>query len=231
MAGTPEAELKRLEEELVKLAAFPREELEYIIREIGFSCSLCGRCCTKEYNGHVFLLAKDTARVKEFAKDAIVPAPGFPYSDAGGNFYVSGYALKTKENGDCIFLENNRCTIYEKRFAICRLYPYMLHREKDARGHLDWRMISGLGEHGSYENEIGDEDVRKIADDTFAYETGYLVQEILFHKFLLKTFAARGEKFVRRDHDARTRAFQKSGQAVVYVFDGEKFVREVVNAP
>lgn len=230
MAGTPDAELERLEAELEKLSAFPREELEEIIREIGFSCSLCGRCCTKEYNGHVFLLSEDTKRVKEFAPDAVMPAPDYPYSDAAGNFYVSGYALKTKPDGDCIFLENKRCTIYDRRFAICRLYPYMLHREKDARGHLDWRMISGLGEHGTYENEIPADEIRKIADDTFAYETAYLKQEIAFHRLLLETLKTRGEKFIRRDHDARTRAMKKSGHAVVFVFDGEKFVREEVNA-
>lgn len=230
MAGTPEAELVRLEAEFEKLAAFPREELKEIIRRIGFSCSLCGRCCTKEYNGHVFLLSADMARVKEFAPEAVEPAPDYPYSDSDGNFYVSGYALKTKENGDCIFLENNRCTIYDKRFAICRLYPYMLHREKDARGHLDWRMISGLGEHGTYENTIADEEIEKIADETFAYESAYLKQEIAFHRLLLETFASRGEKFVRRDHDARARALKKTGHAIVFTFDGEKFVREETDA-
>ena len=228
MAGTPDAELSRLKSELAQLKAFPREELEEIIRELGFSCSLCGKCCTKPYNGHVFLLSSDTESLKTFSPESLEPAPDFPYSDADGNFYVSGYALKTKPNGDCVFLENNRCTIYDKRFAICRLYPYMLHREKDSRGHLDWRMISGLGEHGTYENEISDDEVAKIADETFAYEISYLEQEIAFHKLLLETFAARKERFIRKDHDTRSRAFMKTGTADVYVFDGEKFVKEHV---
>jgi len=224
MAGTPDAELTRLEKELALLKAYPRENLQNIIKEIGFTCSLCGRCCTKEYNGHVFLLSADARALKTFAPDALEPAPDYPYSDKEGNFYVSGYALKTKENGDCIFLENNRCTIYDKRFTICRLYPYMLHREKDESGHIDWRMISGLGEHGTYENDISDEESAAIADETLAYETAYLKQEIAFHKLLIETFAKRSERFVRKEHDARTRALKKNGQATVFVFDGEELI-------
>lgn len=228
MAGMPEAELVRLRGELEQLRAFPKQKLTNIIREVGFSCSCCGKCCTKEFNGHVFLLSSDSNRLREFAPEALVPAPDFPYSDSEGNFYVSGYALRTKENGDCVFLENRRCRVYEKRFAICRLYPYMLCREKDVRGHLDWRMISGLGEHGCYDSVISEEEASVLAGETFAYESAYLEQEIAFHELLLADFARRGERFVRRDHDARVRAFRRSGSADVFVFDGEKLVREHV---
>jgi Fe-S-cluster containining protein len=33
---------------------------------------------------------------------------------------------KTAENGKCVFLEKNRCTIYSLRPLICRFYPFEL---------------------------------------------------------------------------------------------------------
>lgn len=219
--------LKELEDELVLLKKYPKEDLEKIIKEIGFSCNCCGKCCTKSFNGHVFLLAEDASRLKTFSPESMIPAPDFPYSDPSGNFYVSGYALKTRENGDCVFLdEKRRCKIYDQRFAICRVYPYMLHRESDDRGKIDWRQISGLDEHGTYDCPISDEACAEIAEETIVYETAFLEQEIAFHKAVLQTFSDEGIRFVRKDHDARVRAFLKNGKATVFVWDGSDLVKE-----
>ncbi len=230
MPARPEAELAVLQSELSLLREYPQEKLAAIIRDVGFSCTCCGRCCTKAFNGHVFLLAEDARRLREFAPNAMIPAPDFPYSDPEGNFYVSGYALRTKENGDCVFLaEDRRCTIYDKRFAICRIYPYMLHREADRRGHTDWRQISGLDEHGEYDTDISPEEAAGAADAVMVYETAYLQQEITFHKALLEKFREEGIRFVRKDHDMRMRNFLRGGTAVVRVWDGEEFIPETVS--
>ncbi len=61
--------------------------------------------------------------------------------------------------GSCWFLENGKCRIYEHRFTICRIYPYMLHREADEKGSVDWRQFCGLDQHGEY-NAIIPDDVR-----------------------------------------------------------------------
>jgi len=229
MAASPMQNLKELEEELVLLKKYPKEDMERIIKEIGFSCTCCGKCCTKAFNGHVFLLTEDASRLKTFSPESMIPAPDFPYSDTSGNFYVSGYALKTQENGDCVFLdEKRRCKIYDQRFAICRVYPYMLHREPDARGRIDWRQISGLDEHGEYDCPISDEECAQIADDTISYEIAFLEQEIAFHKAVLQKFSDEGIRFVRKDHDARVRAFLKTGKATVFVWDGLSLIKEDV---
>jgi hypothetical protein len=229
MAASPMQNLKELEEELTLLTKYPKEDLERIIKEIGFSCTCCGKCCTKAFNGHVFLLSEDANRLKMFSPESMIPAPDFPYSDPSGNFYVSGYALKTQENGDCVFLdENRRCKIYDQRFAICRVYPYMLHREPDCRGKIDWRQISGLDEHGEYGHLISDQECEEIAEETIGYETAFLEQEIAFHKAVLQKFSDEGIRFVRKDHDARVRAFLKTGKATVFVWDGSDLVKEVL---
>ena len=143
-----------LEAELADLRAYPRDDLAAIVTEIGFACDGCARCCTRESNDHVFLLEDDVDRLREVAPDALVPAPDPELADRQGRLYVSGYALATTADGDCVLLENGRCRHYSARPAICRVYPYMLHREPGADGRIDWRQLAGLGEHGEYEHGV-----------------------------------------------------------------------------
>ena len=217
-----------LEEELRLLEEYDIEKLCPVIKEVGFSCTLCGRCCTNEFNGHVFLLDEDTERVRGIRPDAIIPAPFFELCDQNGNFYVSGYALKTKENGDCIFLEDNRCTIYDDRFSICRIYPYMLHREYGDDGKLAWRQISGLNEHGEYNADIPDEDCMKAAEETIAYEKAFLEKEIGFYNDALRHFTEAGLKPVRKIYDREFRAFEAGEPVTVFVHLRGKFEKNIL---
>ena len=125
-----------LTQERNSLFEYPQEQLADIFKELGFKCTRCARCCTREFNGHVFLLDHDVSEVKKIDPEALEPAPYPEFCDQNGVFYVSGYALRAKDDapGSCWFLENGRCRIYNKRFSICRIYPYMLHREPDEKG-------------------------------------------------------------------------------------------------
>ena len=38
--------------------------------------------------------------------------------------------LKTKNNDECIFLENGKCSVYDIRPTICQLYPYWFEEVK-----------------------------------------------------------------------------------------------------
>ena len=127
-----------------------------------------------------FCSMRTLTAIRKIDPDAVIPAPYSEFCDQKGRFYVSGYALKTKPDGSCIFLENKRCKIYEKRPSICRVYPHMLHREADESGKVDWRQISGLNEHGSYHSELEDSECKAIAQETRAYEEAYLKQMIDF---------------------------------------------------
>ena len=98
---------------------------------VRFQCIKCGICCgdTKEKRRHVLLLkteveqiAKATGRHVLF-KFAVKIEVKAPYS----------YEMKKRKNGKCIFLENNRCSIYSLRPLICRFYPFELkvtHNQK-----------------------------------------------------------------------------------------------------
>ncbi|MDW7775049.1 MAG: YkgJ family cysteine cluster protein [Methanosarcinales archaeon] len=217
-APTIQTMLTNKEKELHDLIRYPAEKLASIIREIGFECDLCGRCCTEEFNDHVFLLDTDTALIKQIDPSALTPAPYFEFCDQHGKFYVSGYALKSKPGGACYFLEGGRCRIYSQRLSICRIYPYMLHREADEAGIVDWRQVSGLNEHGCYHSEIGENEAGEIAKDTMDYEKSFLEQEICFLKAIDIHFRKNGLRHVQRMYDRQMRLCREGERIEVWVF-------------
>jgi Fe-S-cluster containining protein len=212
-----------LRRELEALSAYPLEELAAIIAEVGFSCTCCGLCCTRQFNGHVFLLGDEAERIRRARPDALLPAPFFELCDQHGRFYVSGHALRTQDDGSCIFLEHGRCTIYAERPSICRVYPYMLHREPDENGAIDWRQISGLNLHGTYHAGIGPEEAMRIAAETKSYESAFLEHEIAFFECADRYFAGHGLRHVKRTYDMEMRRFRNGEEIEVRVFTGTGF--------
>jgi len=212
-----ESRLEDAREELAGLKKFPDSEFVGIIKDLGFRCELCARCCTNEFNDHVFLLDADLEIIRQIDPDAVTPAPDPEFCDQKGNFYVSGYALRTKPDGSCVFLENKRCKIYDNRPTICRVYPYMLHQEADEFGKVDWRQISGLNEHGRYNSKIEDSECEAIARETRAYEEAYLKQMIDFFEAVKTHFRKNSLKHVQRIYDRKMREFLK-GECELEVF-------------
>ncbi|WP_406656510.1 YkgJ family cysteine cluster protein [Methanolobus sp. ZRKC2] len=206
-------------EELKELQEYPEEKLVDIIKEVGFQCDLCARCCTREFNDHVFLLEKDIEAIEHVDPEAIQPAPYYELCDQHGNFYVSGYALKTEEDGSCIFLKDQRCTIYDNRPFICRLYPYMLHQETDEDGNVGWRQISGLNLHGCYHTTISDEQCKVIASDVKVYESSFLEQKIKFLEKTKEHFREKKLRHIQGVYDREIRKFNKGGEIIVFVLD------------
>lgn len=223
-----EREIIKYRHELDLLRKYQVRELAAIIREIGFSCNLCGDCCQTSHNGHVFLLEEDTTHAREICLNALIPAPFFEVSDRKGNFFVSGYALRAHPDGTCIHLINNRCSIYQDRFCICRVYPYMLHREPDDKGLLSYRQISGLNEHGEYHTVISEEESQILAGKTIEYEENWLKQMLDFYQLLQNTFQCDGERHVRKIYDHQMKNFRKGNPVVVYVFYKGVFNRHIV---
>lgn len=209
--------------ELHDLLEYPIEKLCEIIKEVGFECDLCAKCCTSEFNDHIFLLDKEVTRIRKLSSDALKPAPYFEFCDNNGTFYVSGYALRTKEDGSCMFLEKGRCRIYEDRPMICRLYPYMLHREADESGKVDWRQISGLNEHGCYHSEISSDECNKIAALTKEYEAAYLEHQLCFLETVSKHFTGHGLKHVQNTYDRMMRNLNKGEKVRTMVFCNGRF--------
>ncbi len=212
-----------LEAELAALQAYPPTDLAAIVEEIGFACDLCGRCCTHEYNDHVFLLEADVDRLRAVVPGALRPAPSPELCDQHGRCYVSGYALGTTPAGDCVLIEAGRCRHYAARPAICRVYPYMLHREPGADGRVDWRQLSGLGEHGEYHRPIPVDEAARIADETIAYEAAFLEQTLGFYRAAAALFEAEGLRHVQKLRDDRLRAHARGVPLDVFVYHRGRF--------
>ncbi len=213
-----EDRIRDLNEELSGLAAYPRERFLEIVKDVGFKCNLCGKCCTREFNDHAFLLDDDAERISRLDEAALMPAPYYEFCDQAGTFYVSGYAIRANHNGTCHFLEKGRCRIYEQRPRICRIYPYMLHREEDDGGEVDWRQISGLNRHGYYHSEIDDAECSRIWEEVKDYEAGFLKQEIAFLEAVKAHFEAKSLKHSPMAYDRQMRIFERGGKAHVNVF-------------
>jgi Fe-S-cluster containining protein len=206
------------------LFGYPPERLAGVIRDVGFRCDCCAKCCTRAFNGHVFLLDRDVTEVKKTDPDALEPAPRPEFCDQNGIFYVSGYALRAKADaeGSCWFLEEGRCRIYERRFSICRIYPYMLHREADEEGKVDWRQISGLDAHGEYHHDIPEEECLSMARETKEYENAFLSHEISFLEFIQDYFEQNKLRHVQKVYDDKMRRFVKGEPITVKVYyDGQ----------
>jgi len=205
---------------------FPDERFVEIIREVGFVCDCCGRCCTSEFNDHVFLLDEDAGRIIEVAgREALNPAPYYEFCDNLGRFYVMGYALRNKSGGDCIFYTGGRCEHYEDRPEICRIFPYMLHREEDDEGNIDWRQIGGLDMHGMYHSEISIEAAREIAGRVKRYEIAFLSQKLAFMTKIEEHFREHGLRHSKQIYDRKMRDFKRGEEIEVYVFEKGEFVR------
>ncbi len=214
------ARIAAAEHELSALLAYPQERFVSIIRDIGFRCNLCSRCCTREFNGHVFLLDCDTAKAREIDPGSVEPAPFPEFCDQNGTFYVSGYALRAKDDacGSCYFLEDARCRIYDNRFSICRVYPYMLHRERDEQGIIDWRQIAGPDEHGEYHAELDRDLCNRIALETREYETACIRQELSFLSFIRDYFSRNRLRHVQKIYDDQMRRYARGEEIRIMVY-------------
>jgi len=225
--GTMEA--FNMEKEIRDLVSFPDEKYLNIIQEVGFVCDRCGKCCTSEFNDHIFLLDDDAKRIIEnHGHEYLRPAPYFDLCDNLGRFYVMGYALKTKPNGDCIFYTGSSCDHYEDRPRICKIYPYMLHREPDEHGNIDFRQIGGLDEHGLYHTEIDEETCKEILKTVKEYESGFLMQQLEFIKYVENYFKDNNLKTSQQMYDRMIRLYQKGTAIEVYIFYKGGFEKEVI---
>lgn len=110
------------------------------------NCKKENHCCVfqKQDSGFVFVGIKDAENIKKHTKKDYNKfleykklSKKFINGLKNEDISLEGYmrykqvldgkilALKTKENGDCIFLnKNKKCDIYKIRPNICKMYPY-----------------------------------------------------------------------------------------------------------
>ncbi|OPY27152.1 MAG: Flagellin N-methylase [Methanocella sp. PtaU1.Bin125] len=136
-----EGEIRRFRKDLKKARATSPDEIAR--RLPAFKCRRCAKCCRGAYGDNTVTVFPGEIR-------AIMAATGREWLevvepeedgdvDGHGNRQAFEWALRKKPDGDCIFLEDGRCGIYEARPFICRTYPFYLDEGEIGAGECDGR--------------------------------------------------------------------------------------------
>ncbi len=119
-------------EALEKALIINEKEIAGKIKSTGFKCRRCARCCKEEYGDNtVTVFPFEIRRISErTGLDMGVVAVPTPSEDRDHCRNIHTFEWVLKKNGDCSFLRNGQCMIYEHRPGICKTYPFYLQEGK-----------------------------------------------------------------------------------------------------
>lgn len=102
---------------------------EYL-KHVRFRCAGYARCCgdAKDKIRSIFLLKIEADRI---SRRTLIGLDKFAEKIKGFEPYV--YQMKKTEDGKCVFLKDNSCSIYQIRPLICRFYPFQLKNLRNNR--------------------------------------------------------------------------------------------------
>ena len=96
------------------------KEVDYS-KGIRFECQGSANCCVSRSSyGYVYLSKKDINRLSKFLKLSIIDFLEVYCKKTNGLTHLK----EIKKNGDCLFLEKKKCTIYKGRPSQCRTWPF-----------------------------------------------------------------------------------------------------------
>lgn len=100
-----------------------------------FECSECGQCCS----GASSYVEVSDPEAKTIAGFLNLTEQQFleQYIEVPKNGEL--LRLKSRENGDCVFLADNRCCIYPARPLQCRTYPFW---PENLKSPYRWRLAA-----------------------------------------------------------------------------------------
>ncbi|WP_292463654.1 YkgJ family cysteine cluster protein [Methanolobus sp.] len=189
-----ESLIKRLTTELEDARKINAEGIAAEIRNIGFSCLMCGRCCRREHGDNSVIISpaeiQDICLHTGLDHDSVAQPPLENFEDLPdrkkledlselidiqGNIHTFGWELSRNKNGDCKFIQDistgNKCVIYAARPLLCSTYPF--HIEE---GELKVSQCEGLGK------EIGSAESLELASDLIERYYEELKETILLYE-------------------------------------------------
>ncbi len=132
---------------------------EFFDAGIRFECTGCGECCTGA-PGTVYINRREASAIaRRLGLDlkAFLETYAYPFKN--------GYSLREKENYDCIFFQDGRCSIYDVRPTQCRTYPFW---PETLRSEAAWRhtcrACEGIGRGRLYSKKEILAEVQKVLD-------------------------------------------------------------------
>src|SRR5450756_1380579 len=117
-----------LKKDLENAIRIDEKKLAERIKAMGFECRKCAQCCMSEFGDNTVIVSPSQIRkISDISglnrDDFVIPTPSDD-RDEDGNIHTFEWVLK--KNGDCIFLKEKLCEIYECRPFICKTYPFYL---------------------------------------------------------------------------------------------------------
>ena len=90
-------------------------------KNVRFKCERCALCCgdTKDRVRSILLLRIEAERISQKTLKSV---DDFAEKIEGFEPYV--YRMKKTNDGKCVFLKGNLCSIYQIRPLICMFYPF-----------------------------------------------------------------------------------------------------------
>lgn len=90
----------------------------------------CTLCCgdTEDRVRSILLLKTEADRI---SKRTLIGLDKFAEKIEGFDPYI--YQIRKIEDGKCVFLKDNSCSVYKVRPLICRFYPFQLKNLRNSR--------------------------------------------------------------------------------------------------
>tara|TARA_Y100000996_G_C22179800_1_gene502323 strand:- start:81 stop:548 length:468 start_codon:yes stop_codon:yes gene_type:complete len=144
---------------------------------IRFECQGSGNCCVSRNSyGYVYLSEKD---LKRFSKYFKIPLKNFKdkYCQTTDGFIH--LAEKPEFEGNCIFLKEKKCSVYESRPSQCRTWPFWNENMNTKVWNKDISMnCPGIGK-GKLLNK---KEIEKLLKEDFKNEKAILKSRIIPQK-------------------------------------------------
>ena len=126
--GQKEEMIADLKKDLDNALGIDEKKLADKIKTMGFNCKKCAQCCMSDFGDNTVIVSP--SQIRKMCErsglkrdDFVIPMPSDD-RDQDGNIHTFEWVLK--KNGDCIFLNEKMCEIYECRPFICKTYPFFL---------------------------------------------------------------------------------------------------------
>ena len=125
---------------------------------IRFSCQGSGNCCVSHGEYGFVYLDKDDRKQMANLLGLTISAFTRKYCQKSDGYY---HLKSPKDSPDCIFLDNNKCSVYEARPMQCRTWPFW----PDVLDAKTWKkdvaaFCPGVGKGRLFKRE----EIEKIAD-------------------------------------------------------------------
>jgi Fe-S-cluster containining protein len=100
-------------------------------------CTQCANCCRE---GIAVVTERDIGRLaRHFRLKPDRIQAEYVLKDEEGDL-----VLRRRENGECVFLSGNECTVYEARPDVCQRYPHLVRGEGSIASRM-WSMVDRAG--------------------------------------------------------------------------------------